>query len=97
MWKGRETGSRSGKKCNMKYLDADVKRLLASVSAIVLERNTVVSDRGIEDRELEHWPDDSHEQEARRVCGTVGPRRAEHEWFSGGQCEPKCDINSRTL
>ena len=33
---------RDGMKCSMKFLDADVKRLLASVSAIVDEGNVVV-------------------------------------------------------
>ena len=34
--------SRGGKRCAMKFLDADVKRPLAAVSAIVDEGNTVV-------------------------------------------------------
>ena len=50
----------------MKFLDADFKRLLVSVSAIVDEGHTVVFG------EHEHQPEDSDEQEARRVCGAAG-------------------------
>ena len=68
----------------MKFLDADVKRPLASVSSIVDKGNIVA--RG----EHEHWPEDSNEQGEWRVCGVGGRtsgcenekrevRRAAHE------------------
>ena len=43
---------RDGKKCNMKFLDADVERPLASVSAIVDEGNVVVF--GPQESHIEH-------------------------------------------
>ena len=57
----------------MKFLDADVKKPLGSVSAIVDEGNIAVF--GQQDcffREHEHKPEYSNEQEERRVCDAVG-------------------------
>ena len=52
---------REGKKCNMKFLDAEVKRLLASVSAIVDEVNRRrLRTARLVFREHEHRPADSH-------------------------------------
>ena len=57
----------------MKYLDSDVKRPSASVSAIVDEgKHRRVRSAGIVHREHEHWPEDSNEQSEECVCGAVG-------------------------
>ena len=64
---------RDGKTCNLKFLDADVKRPVASVCAIVYEGNIVVF--GPQESYIvnhEHWPEDSDKQQARRVCGAAG-------------------------
>ena len=61
---------RDGKKCNVKLFDADVKRPLACV---------------IVDREHEHWPEDSNDQEERRVCSAVGRT-------SGFENDEKCEV-----
>ena len=64
---------RDGEMCNMKFLDADVKRPLASVSDNVDQGIIVVfRTEGIVHREHEHWSEDSTEQEERRVCGAIG-------------------------
>ena len=60
---------RDARTCNLKFLDADVKRPVASVTAIVYEGNIVVF--GPQESYIvnhEHWPEDSDNQEARCVC-----------------------------
>ena len=64
---------RDGKKCNMKFLDSDVKRPLASVSAMVDEGNVVVfgpHESYVESTSTGQWF--PMKQEARRVCGAAG-------------------------
>ena len=60
----RLTFVREGKKCNMKFSDADVQRPLASVRPIVDEGNVVVfrPQRHVH-REYEHMPEESEEEE----------------------------------
>ena len=69
-----------GKKCNMKFLDADVKRLLASVSAVV-ERGKYhrVRTARVSCREHEHWQEDASEQEEGRVCGASSTHKRVRE------------------
>ena len=75
MWKGdaRLEFVRDGRKCDVKFFDADVKRPLASVSATVDEgKHCCVRTTGVVHREHGHWPEDSDEEAAWRVCGAAG-------------------------
>ena len=71
---------RDGKKCNMKFLGADEKRPLASVSSIVDEGNMNRTSRT-----REQWPKDSDDQDARHVCGAAG-------LTSGNEIDEDCAI-----
>ena len=59
---------RGGKKCNMKFLGADVKRPLASVSECILSTRDTSSCWDCRKRTSRQ---DSNEQEEWRVCGAV--------------------------
>ena len=56
----------------MKFLDADVKRPLVSVSDCRRGEHRRVPTAGIAHREHELWIEDLDGQEARRVCGAAG-------------------------
>ena len=84
---------RDGKKCKMKFLDADVKRPLASVSISARETSSC-SDRGNRtSRTRALAREDSNEHEDRRVCGAVGrPNGFEND----ERCEIRRATNERT-
>ena len=64
---------REGKKYNMKFLDADVKRPSGFRERDYRRgKHRRVRTAGIVHREHEHWPEDSDELETRRVCGAAG-------------------------
>ena len=57
-----------GKKCNMKFLDAEVKSPLAPRRG----KHRRVPTAGIVHRKQEHWAEDSNGQEEKRVGGAIG-------------------------
>ena len=64
---------RDGKHCNMKFLDADVKRTAGFRECDCRLGNLRrIRTAGIVHQEHEHWAEDSDAQEARRVCGAAG-------------------------
>ena len=66
---------RESKKCNVKFSDADIKRPLASVSAIIDEGNIVVL--GPQDSYIEHKTEDSNVFVV-QLDARTGPRATKH-------------------